>query len=459
MPIFPTGGFQRYESNANLTTEQPNAMATKSTAGDVAETVANTEGKTADAAFKITKLYQESQKSTAELNQRTQAEDLLTNAANDPNYNNLDEYIQKSKKIKDDSLQSLKDPEAVAKANYYEAVTNHQLKGIFQKKVLAHEQANLLGLLDIDSKNGDIQSIKTRISNAQQNGFINEKDAEKLQKQTLENSVANDVANDPSTDVASSHVLAELKKGDSGAYSFLDSKSRSQMVNKSLEQINQNRKFHLDQTIDNRLGILKDFADGKITPQNSQQLINQLTVSDPKLGEAIKAATNSLFTPQDDDEAFSEATQQIFSASNREDIGNYIMNVLSTNANRDISRDRLAILVNAGIERAKGLKSQAVDGTPTQSPAQVGIDSAVKSLVSSNPALSAPNMLINFFRELQNGSSPKEAHDTAIKTEITRTNPLYTKYKIGDVITNSNNVSGEVIGFNDNGSPIIKRKK
>ena len=87
------------------------------------------------------------------------------------------------------------------------------------------------------------------------------------------------------------------------------------------------------------------------------------------------------------------------------------------------------------------------------------IDSIVKSFtLSANPVLSTPNLIINFFKNLASGKSPKDAHDESMKNEINRTNPLSMKYKIGDTITNSRGQSAEVIGFNENGSPILKRK-
>ena len=67
-------------------------------------------------------------------------------------------------------------------------------------------------------------------------------------------------------------------------------------------------------------------------------------------------------------------------------------------------------------------------------------------------------MIINYFRGLFSGKSPQEAHTNAVNGEIKRVNPLNTQYKIGDTITNPAGISGEVVGFNENGSPIIRRK-
>lgn len=198
MPDFP-----RYESKGSIDIKQPSFLAAEDTSGKQLEAVANAGEKVQQGAFALAKAYKETQKSTAELNQRTQAEDLLTRASSDPDYNSFQKYAQENEKIRKNSLQNLNDPEAIAKANYYQSVTNHQLNGIFQKKMVGHEQGNILQLNKLEEDNptpGSFERVQERLNQGVKQGFINEKQAatqyQKSEKTIKANMFFNDLFSD-----------------------------------------------------------------------------------------------------------------------------------------------------------------------------------------------------------------------------------------------------------------------
>jgi hypothetical protein len=99
------------------------------------------------------------------------------------------------------------------------------------------------------------------------------------------------------------------------------------------------------------------------------------------------------------------------------------------------------------------------DTTKVADPKQTVIDASVKDMINNkNDKYSLSNMFTTFVNGLQSGKTPIDAHSDAVKTEAIRTNPYSVKYKIGAIITNNKGETAEVIGLNDNGSPIVKRK-
>ena len=432
-----------------------------------------------DAATEINKKWQEAndviQYTSAKASYETSMADILNRASNDPDYNGSDKYFKEIDKAKKDSLKGFSNNQLAQRTGFefdnsgYE--TKLKVENVFRKKQLDFAGVELTRGLDVLSlKVSNASSseeakkynreINTLLDMNIRSGVITREQAEKQLKETKEKSVSYEISNDPSLETKSSPVLQELQKGDNGRYSFLDSIQREKAVKEARQKINENKQYATEVKVDSRLQVLNDFANGKIDWKNSDDLIRQLTIKDPELGEAIKKGTDTLFIPDQNEEAFVEATKKVFSASTKEEVSTYLMNVLNANGNKEIGRERLAILINSATERAKELKTSHDSQPITPSPKQIEISSAVKTLIiNSNPLFSTANLIVNFFKNLSSGSSPQESQVNAVKTEVNRTNPLSIKYKVGDTVTNSNGISGEVVGFNDNGSPIIKRKR
>lgn len=477
------GSFRRYESQANLTTQQPSAFAPESTAGQIAENNANSLAAATQTAFKFEDAYAKIQAANKKVNAESGFLDTLSRAQNDNSAQSPEEieklkaqYSQEIEKTKKDSLSGSffqgTEKQTQLEINLAAKKATIQLDNAFKNKQIDYTRGVLIpqaidnyakSKFMLTSGSAQWNRINADLTNSAdgwvKTGIISQEERHKFIQEVNKKQIMYEIASDPATDVKSSWTLNELKKGETGRYDSVDPIERNDLMKKALIKINENKKFAVEQTVDNRLNVLKEFADGKIDWQNSDALINHLTISDPKLGEAIRSATDKTFMPKADDEAFAEATQKVFSASSREEISNYLMHTLNQNANKEISKDRLAVLINAATERAKGLQTETGDHPATLSPKQIKIDSAIKSLLNANPLFSSADMVVNFFKQMNDGASSKDAHDSALKAEINRTNPLSVKYKVGDVVTNPQGLSGEIVSFNESGSPIIKRKK
>lgn len=384
----------------------------------------------------------------------------------------LDENIngeeERSKQLYKGKLESLKGiPEGKFKEALSLEIDHHfnladiRIKTLYNHKKVFADHINTSNLLDKYAKIGTPEAYQEAFNLVEKKvaaGFYTAAQGAALYNGTREAGLENDILNDPALDDKDSRVLADLK--DKTKYEFLSTESRIQFISEAQRKIRQNKQLQDEAVIDNRLNLLNDFANGRIDLLTTPDLVKRLSIQDPELGEAIIKGSDNLFMPKPDEEAFAQATKEVFQAATKEEVSKYLVNVLNSNANKELGRERLAILINAATERAKNLRATSGGQPVTPNPKQVETDSLVKSLLfNMNPLLSVSNMVVNFFNGIKSGQSPKAAHDQALRSEIQRTNNLSVKYKVGDIVTNPAGLSGEVVGFNEYGSPIIKRKK
>lgn len=317
-----------------------------------------------------------------------------------------------------------------------------------------------IGLLDEPHRLESIKNVNDRISELENIGRFTYEEAKKQREDFSNSLVTKDIVVDAAKSADQSNVLAELNKGNDGRYNFLSPEQNQDLKKKALEKIKLNVQFDTELKVNNRSNVLQQFANGKIDYLNSADIAKTVGIEDPELGEAIKNGSDGLFMPANEEANFAALAKDIFESSSKEEINKFIINSLNANPDNRISRGRLAILINSGVERQKELKISSASQTKTLSSKQSETDAGVLSILrNSNPLFSVPDMIVNFFRAKSEGKSAQEAHYEAVKSEINRNNPLSVRYKIGDIVTNpKTGQSAEVIGINDNGSPVLKRK-
>lgn len=224
----------------------------------------------------------------------------------------------------------------------------------------------------------------------------------------------------------------------------------------------QTEKIKLESKISDRFDYIGKIADGTLSWEDSDKIIRGIAIKDPQLAEAMTKVVDSkgeYFPEEANNEAYADLVKNVFTAGSKEEISNFLIEALDATANKEMSRDRLTILVSAAQERAKSLPVGANDEPVALSPKQNEIDAGIKAIINiKNKQFSVGDMIVNFFKSITSGKSPQDAHTEAVKSEINRTNSLSIKYKVGDIITNSKGESAEIVGFDDNGSPMLKRK-
>ncbi|MFA5350256.1 MAG: hypothetical protein WC357_02860 [Candidatus Omnitrophota bacterium] len=156
----------------------------------------------------------------------------------------------------------------------------------------------------------------------------------------------------------------------------------------------QAEKIQLENKIAARFDYIGQIANGTLPWENSAETIKTVATKDPELAEAMKKVfeAKGRYAVEDfDNEGFQNLAKDIFKAKDTETISKFLLQALKDNKN--ISRDRLAILVDAARERSKELPL-SVKGQKAASPKRSFWDSAWDAIMLSNP-LTAPFVLMN----------------------------------------------------------------
>jgi len=153
-------------------------------------------------------------------------------------------------------------------------------------------------------------------------------------------------------------------------------------------------KFRLENRVADRFKYIGQVADGSLNWENSTDTVRDIATRDPELAEAMKKVFESksgYLAEELGNEGFQSLANDIFKAKDTESISKFLVQALKDNKN--ISRDRLAILVDAARERAKELPL-SVKNQKTTAPKRGFWNSAWDAIMLSNP-LTAPFVLIN----------------------------------------------------------------
>jgi hypothetical protein len=176
--------------------------------------------------------------------------------------------------------------------------------------------------------------------------------------------------------------------------------------------------------VTDRFNILGDIYEGKMDWKNSFETINKIGAKDPELAEAMTKNLEKEYKPEEDlngevkNKAFLDLAQNIFKSKDSKTISDFLVNTLSDNKN--ISRDRLGILVYAAKQRAEEVKQGNGKGF---------WDSAFNFIMQTNP-ITAPFVLFNTIKRAKDeGAQGKQilsiARDETDK-EFKKVNPKYT---------------------------------
>lgn len=181
MPDFP-----RYNSKSQLTTQQPSVQAADDSSAKVIQEVGKIGQDVAEIGFKWQNAVNTVQKTTATNNFKLGMLDIQNRAANDPNYNNSNQYFKEIEKLKTDNLKGFSDKaiesEMAAEFNYAGKVGEIQVENLFKKKMIDVGQAGALKTLDMLSADPSTtpEMINENLNNWVDAGLFDHTDAQKL---------------------------------------------------------------------------------------------------------------------------------------------------------------------------------------------------------------------------------------------------------------------------------------
>lgn len=188
-------------------------------------------------------------------------------------------------------------------------------------------------------------------------------------------------------------------------------------------KVKQNIQVDVQKTFRNRTEVLKGISSGDLSWQ-SPDYINKISKTDPKLGEALQAvfdadAKGVQYAPESDQNLnFANMVNQLFKSKTKEDVNDFLLKICNSTASRNMSRDRLSILVNAAEQQGASLSTNKESGDGQENSHQKSVEINVKHIqehIKDNPK--SNNVFVDFFKELLGGGDPSRAKDTAIKND------------------------------------------
>ena len=243
--------------------------------------------------------------------------------------------------------------------------------------------------------------------------------ANKFIGQALHNSMVATLKSTGGDPTQFQNTLDKLK--DSGKINDTVYEDVSEKLDKtSKAMIAQNETVVKTQMVNNRMNTMQSALQHKLDLSNPAT-VSEISAQDPELGTALSNySLNKNDNIKDEDTAFADATEKIFSAGSKEQISKYSMNVLKEGK---LSQDRLNILFSSAMERGKNLadlEGQTKNGNPLQNM----IDGGVKAILKWGKAtgLGDSQTLADFMIGVKN-KPVAEAHNDAITNTIVRNHP------------------------------------
>lgn len=153
---------------------------------------------------------------------------------------------------------------------------------------------------------------------------------------------------------------------------------------------------------------------------NNPNTASEISANDPELGTALSNYNlNKNSNIKDEDEAFADATEKVFSAGSKEQVSKYMTNVLKESK---ISQDRLNILFGAAMDRGKNLAD--LEGqSKASNPLQNMIDGGVKALLNWGKEQGHDAQTYTDFLGGIKSNPVDQAYNDAITNAIVRKNP------------------------------------
>ena len=457
MPTLPV-----YTSNQNINTAP--AGVERNIAAQPFKDIQNVVGTLQDVTQKLSDAHDVMQETKAKTGVETALAQQEKLAENDPNPDNAEAHLKAVQDIVKNSPKI--DNQEVAGKVGLELQQSAFLSGIkiqdlFKKKQMFANDVALDQLATTAAQNKanavspsqgqqDEDNFKATIQKNVNTGLISPQRGLDLVKQFNVGVVKTKIAQNPS----------ENPDDYKGLTDGLDIKESSEVQKMIAAHIKENVQANVIHTFNNRVSVLKGIATKQINWQ-SQDQINKLSKGDAKLGTALQTIFDAKSQGQDyeptsaDNQKYSESVSNLFKSKTKEEISGYLVSALS---DKGMTEDKMAILVNAAEKRAENLpinEQREIDSK------QIQIDGGMDATQRWNKEHGGndPQVLDDYIKGVNSGKQPQESYKQAIETKQIKMNPERTKYEVGQVLFNKKNgMSAEVIGFDDNGAPLVRVK-
>jgi len=397
------------------------------------------------------------------------------------------EFKQRITDARVESARFIKQPLAretfTARAKGKQNILNSKVQGIFGKKIIDQDRANVQENLDLlkesfitasnsKQRTSLMKEASTLLDSRAQAGTISFELASIRKLQIKDEWAIEDVESDI---IANADVsLEELNKGKKGLYPTLKTTDRQALVTKAEKQVkdNENRAKTLKVELQDKQNVkwhgtdgqaIQQFLAGDLSGKNAEDLARGLDIS-PEMAKGMIGVSTSPKAGRKRDDAEYERLRKNFYTLDDSDpkaVRKWRSEVWAADINNKLKRNDTKELMS--------LSMNPLDSSPAQKAKKNVIFQALKTM---SLAMATPTILVNqdiinmvqdvFFREIKDTPQKQADIDKAVDVAIAEgqksINPLREKYKLNEEYS-ENGISFVVRGYKDDGTPMIRRLK
>ena len=425
------------ESQATLSTQQPSYMAPESTEGKILEQVAKTAGDVQDTAYKWNVANASMQKTQTEVNLKTRLLDVHARAEVDPDYNSYQKYADEVSQIYKETNQGISDPKVAAEANLqlgYEAkAAQIQLQGVFKKKQIDNDRANVDTQIDMLVNNpteGSFPAIKKILEDKTALGLYSKEDSFKMMHKAEEDIGVNRVNKDiysaqTPEDVANVRNLLNSGYYEKGGVT-IDPIKKEALLNMTYHAEKQAQVRDAAQQVQavaqNRMETITGIASGD--PKYQQLDMVGIAEKDPQLATALASAKQFMvnYNPKETTglsaagttssqyekmKLYAKSIKDVFMHDNNQKLGDFVLQELGKTKDGLTPSVKIAAFANLAYMKAKANAPQSPEDLKAAE-RYTAIKNAVMFLGTANPYMSS--RLVNDFmvkNHLSGAADPK----------------------------------------------------
>jgi hypothetical protein len=318
---------------------------------------------------------------------------------------------------------------------YYSELASRHEATQYRKNYNDTMTASMQGDMDIAKNALTVDDVKSSLNNV----------VPKAQALNRFNGVdQNDKVDSIKGNVIQSAILGQLTQGNvDNAYGILNNlkdqvspkefERLQGITDKSVKALQTQNKIQSDQSmVSNRIGALNGIATGEINWQNAPDMVSKIAPHDPELATAIQKVVDSKydFTADTDpskgaaaEVPFQSMLKNMVNSSDQKGLTDMMIKDLGQTAGK-ISPTRLALYVQASIDRAKSLPLRDGDGAPVNYQ-QRQTDAGLKALMnwSTNSNAKTDQIYDSYLTDIKNKVDPTAAYNRAISTALMSSYP------------------------------------
>jgi hypothetical protein len=332
--------------------------------------------------------------------------DIKTRAESDPDINSYPKYKKELDTARKESLKGFQNKMVEEKVGFSllndANVADASIGNTFRTRQIQFGQAELLKGVDAltqrnvnainaaDAQKSE-QDLSDMIAANVKAGVINADDGYKLLTKTkaeLPVLRANKAIND--NPVAAQKLLEE------NAFGIEDASKRRELINlaKSFQKMDDYEMTK--QKVQSRFDTISRLASGELNFQNAQGAIMSLSETDPELAEAMKNVFNTrgkYVTEDPNNKGFQDLIYDVFKQKDSESVSKVLVNIIGSD--KQISRDRLSVLVDAARMRSEYLNTKSGKGG-----AQPNFLDSAFSFIKENSSFSLGHVFVSMIKRI-----------------------------------------------------------